>query len=336
VEISHPDYRTVQTNINVVPGQVYIVVVEMSQGAFLGFLNVKTDVPGAAVFVDNRSEGQVGQTPWGNVLPTGKHIVWVEKPGYKLVKQALDIALGEEFNLELTLERLSFGTLLVKTNTPLARIFLDEKPLGEAPLEEQVPPGRHTLKVTAEGLKDYVTEVTVARGQQTKVLVRMNAKPNRTSAWVSLGFSAALLAGGGTMGIIALGLQNDLESERNAGRLADNDPRVLTGFLLALGADVSFGLGAVVGALCIYYFLRDPLPPSAGKLHDPTDFTESPENIELAGDEGPDENPAEAKEAKPPINLAPKEKTEARTRPMFLVTPILNAETAGLGLTVVF
>ena len=63
VEASHPNFRTVQTELSVNPGQVYIVVVEMSQGAFLGFLHVTTDVPGADVYIDDKSEGKVGITP---------------------------------------------------------------------------------------------------------------------------------------------------------------------------------------------------------------------------------------------------------------------------------
>jgi hypothetical protein len=171
-------------------------------------------------------------------------------------------------------------------------------------------------------MKDYEAEVAVGRGQTTKVLVRMNPKPSRTSAWVSFGFSVALFTAGGITGGFALKYKNELDTERNAGRLADDDPRILKGFLLALSADIAFGVGAIVGGLCIYYFLRDPLPPSEGKLFDPIDFGE-----EEAAETEPAEQEPEG--TGPPAG-------EAASGPRVFVTPLVTTEAAGLGLAVVF
>ena len=38
VEVAHPKYKTISTPLNVAPGKVYVIIVEMSQGQFLGFL----------------------------------------------------------------------------------------------------------------------------------------------------------------------------------------------------------------------------------------------------------------------------------------------------------
>jgi hypothetical protein len=68
---------------------------------------------------------------------------------------------------------------------------------------------------------------------------------------------------------------------------------------------VAFGLGAVVSGLCIYYFVRDPLPPSEGKILPPSDFTQNPAKSQASG-------------------------------PRLMVAPLVAPDTAGLGATVVF
>jgi len=315
IEASHPDYRIVKTDLTVVPGQVYIVVVEMSQGAFLGFIDVMTDVPGASVFVDDKAKGAVGVTPWGNVLPPGKHRIWVEKPGFTAVEREIEVAVGDKKSVEVALERLPFGVLLVKANIASAMVYLDGRLLGPAPVESEAPPGRHTLRVTAEGMKEYTTVVQIGRGATTKALVRLNPEPSRTPAWVSFGFAAALYIAGGVVGGIALHLDKELEAEKDAGRLADDDPRIVRGFGLALGADIAFGLGLIVTGMCVYYFVRDPLPPSEGKVYDPVDMEGTP--------------PAGEATDAPPVPTA-------RSGPRLAVTPLVAPGGAGLAVAVVF
>lgn len=327
VEASHPDYRTVTTEISVTSGQVYVVVVEMSQGSFLGFLKVTTDVPGAGVYVDKKEDGQAGVTPYGNVIPVGVHRIWVEKPGYAPVEQSIDVAMGDEVELTLTLERLTYGALKVKTNIQNVQIYIDGKLAGtvddKQTLDKLLPEGKYQVRASAEDMKDYVTNVTVEGGKDSKVLVRMNPKPSRTSGFVSAGFSVALFGAGGAFGGIALNRKNSLEADRQAGRLAQDDPRIMEGFLWGIGADMSFAVGAIVAGMSLYYFLRDPLPPSEGKTPPPTDFTQNPEG-------GP---PTETKTPEPAT--APKA-ARSEPKPRWLLSPVLGNETAGVGFQLVF
>ncbi len=322
IEASHPNFRTVETKIHVTAGQVYVVVVEMSQGAFLGFLRVTSDVPSATVHIDNRELGAVGTTPWGNVLPTGPHTVWVGKPGFETVEETIELELGREHELFVELERLHFGTLEVKTNVENAQVYVGSRLVGDAPLETQLPPGKHAVTISAEDMKSYETIATVEGGKSTKLLVRMNPKPSRSSAWVSASVGAALLAAGGVTGGFALKNRNELRELRRDGRLADDDPRIQRGFLLGLGADVAFGLGAVVAGVSIYYFLRDPLPPSEGKIVDPVDFEKNPE-------------PA-AQPEEPSADVLSSDASTAPPRPTFVVAPLAGPHAAGLGLSVAF
>jgi len=144
--------------------------------------------------------------------------------------------------------------------------------------------------------------------------VRLNPEPSLTPAWVSFGVALALYAGGGVVGGIALHLDKELEAERNGGRLADDDPRIARGFGFALGADIAFGLGLVVTGMTVYYFVRDPLPPSEGKVYDPVDMGAAPAA-------GADEAPTAR---------------GARSGPRFAVAPLVAPDAAGLAVVLVF
>jgi hypothetical protein len=323
IEASHPDYKTVTTDIFVAPGQVYVVVVEMSQGAFLGFLRVLTDPPGAAVFIDDKRLGQAGATPFSNVVPTGLHRVWVEKTGYVPVEKEIRVDVSEEVEFNAPLERPTFGALIVKTNIDGAAVHVDGKPAGAVglttPFRKQLPVGKHTVTVTRDGMKDYTQQVEVTAGQERKLLVRLNAKPSRTSGWVSAGFSVAVFAAGGVLGSFALRTKNELEADRKDGRLASDDNRILKGFLFGIGADVSFGVGTVIACMSLYYFLRDPLPPSEGKTQDPVDYD------------------LQADRTGAPVPEKPARKTaDTPTAGRFILAPLLGPETAGLSLAVTF
>jgi hypothetical protein len=226
--------------------------------------------------VDDRGQGQVGVSPWGGVLPAGPHKVMVEKPGYKNAEKEALVALGGQHELDFSLERLDFGQLLVKANVAGAKVLVDGQFLGAAPLDEPLQPGKRRVVVSADKMKDFQTQVDIGGGQRTKLLVRMNPKPSRTSAWVSAGVSLAFVAGGSACGGVALGIRDDLERDRNRGRLASDDPRMIKGFLLALGADLGFTVAIATAAASLYYFLRDPLPPSEGKVSDPADLEQNP------------------------------------------------------------
>jgi hypothetical protein len=45
---------------------------------------------------------------------------------------------------------------------------------------------------------------------------------------------------------------------------------------LSIAADIAFGLAAVLGLFSVYYFLRDPLPDSEGRVLQPRDWAFSP------------------------------------------------------------
>jgi hypothetical protein len=276
ITVEHPKHKTVDTMVDISGGRIYVVVVEMSQGAFLGYLNVRTSRPGAEVFLDDKSAGSVGKTPIGFPLPKGKHVLWLELPGYEPVQQEVDVLLGEETTVKVELERVAYGVLAVKTNVDGSQIILDKNKEKKtlAPLSVELPPGSHHVQVKAKGMKPVKQNVAVEKGMQTTLLVRLNPKPKKTYAWISFGLMAAFLTAGGVLAHYAGSLHDDLEMDRKLGYQESGDGRINKGLGLSIGADVAFLFGGIMCALGIYYLVRDKLPDSETSLKGPQDLAD--------------------------------------------------------------
>jgi hypothetical protein len=289
VKVEHPDYRTLEHDFEITPGTVYMLVAELSQGAFVGFLRVVSSVPGASVYVDDHAEGAVGQTPWSNVMPIGSHQVWVERPGYEPVERTVDVGIGDTAEVEVELERVSHGRIRVNANVRGATIEVDGRQVGNVPWEGDVPAGRHVVTVGSDGMKDFETRVDVERGQVTPLRVRLRPAQGRGGAIATTVIGALFLGGGIALGVLSNDTNNELATLRDDGRLASDDQRIDNGRLLSIGANVSFGLAGLLGILSLYYFLEDSLPPSEGRVLEPRDWAFAPRvggtelGLDLAG-----------------------------------------------------
>lgn len=272
VEVTHPRYTTISAPITVAPAVVNVVLAELSQGQFLGFLRIETDVPGANVFVDDRGPGALGHTPFQNAVKVGKHHVWIEKAGYKPVEKDVTVGVGDDPLLKVNLERVDYGRLRVVSNNPKAVVFVDGKRIGSVPIETDVKHGEHTVKVSAEGMKDWKEDVAVQRGQATPLRVRLRPKVGRAGAWVTAGVAAGVLGGAIAVAVVGNSLQDDMKADRKNGTLRSDDDRADRGRFMWIGADVGFGVAAGLAGLATFYFLRDPLPDSEGRVLEPRDW----------------------------------------------------------------
>ena len=271
--IKHPDYRTVSQDVKIRQGKVYVVIVEMSQGQFLGYMRVVSDPPGAKVYVDKREEGSLGRTPFQNVFPTGPHTVWVDKPGYQVEERKVDLGLGENLEVRTTLTRLDYGRLRVVANVAGAAVLVDGKAVGLVPWDGHVPHGDHVVTVRADSMKDWKGKVHISKGQLTPVRVELRPAVPRGAAWATGAIGVVTLGGAITMAVLTKHLDDDLARDRDAGVLASDDSRIRRVNFYAIGADVGFGLTALFGALSLYYGLRDPLPDSTARVLEPRDWT---------------------------------------------------------------
>jgi hypothetical protein len=132
-----------------------------------GTLEIRSDVPGADVFLDGR---RVGTTPYqATDLAPGTHSVRLEKAGYKPWEKRVDLAKQPVVRAKLTA---AGATLRVEASVPGARVLLDGEEKGTTPLElSNVAPGRHQLAVSADGYENHTETVEVERGGKRDIKI---------------------------------------------------------------------------------------------------------------------------------------------------------------------
>lgn len=164
---------------------------------------------------------------------------------YAKARQALEQYLAEgegeieegrlaEVQADVDMLKSRTAKLTVTVNVAKARVFLDGKLLGVAPLPDAilVDAGSHSIEVERTGFRTTTKSVTMAGGDDLKVAVALELmQPERTvektivvknrgdssSTWKYVGWGTAGLfaAGAVTTGVFGLNAASDLEDLRN-------------------------------------------------------------------------------------------------------------------------
>lgn len=166
-----------------------------------GRLVVEVTPPGAHVFVDGRAIGGAPVAP--QQVPAKKQRVHAELDGYQREERWVDVPGAGEAQVRLALVPLErLGSLIIEVAPTAAEVWLDDEPLGTAPLPRQrLAAGTHRVRAEMAGYETETEEVTVAPGAATTVALRL--EPSRSGpdyspwTWVTLGSGLALVAGGG-------------------------------------------------------------------------------------------------------------------------------------------
>jgi hypothetical protein len=261
------DYNEAQTSLDVSPGHVHHFKANLSQGEFTGFLEVTSNVVGAKLYLDDDGDRSAvwGEAPHGALIAPGQHTLRVEAPGHEPVEMKVELATGDRKEIEVTLTRVGFGVLRLDADVGEVTLSIDQKPYGvwrqgDSALEAELPAGSHEVLVSAKGYKDLRKTVTVPRGQILPMRARMVEKYPRGAAWTQAVLAAGFLGAGIYFGVESNRLDKELEAERAAGYLYEQDPRIKQGFWYSIGADTGFVLSGLFAALATYNFVRDPYP----------------------------------------------------------------------------
>ncbi|HEY6475345.1 MAG TPA: PEGA domain-containing protein, partial [Polyangia bacterium] len=230
------------------------VYIALSEEHYLGWIEIASNVIGADVFIDRKDIGAIGRTPFTGQLKPGKHTIFLEKFGWQPLQQEIDVPAGTAMQHNLTMQKSQAGWITITGKTTQgARLVIDEKFGCLTPCRTELPPGKHKIRVEKKGFEDYETEIELGQGIESQVEVQMSPTPPRAHA-ITTGIVALVIIGAGAyVGYLSDQNKSGLQNDINGGQLVDNkDSRFQNGKIEAIGADVLYGLGAIVAATAIY------------------------------------------------------------------------------------
>lgn len=264
------DYNASEANMDVSPGHVHHFKANLSQGEFMAFLRVVSNVSDAQLTLEGpeRDKSPWGRAPHGELVPSGKHTLWVEAPGYQHEIRHFELEDGQQMNLDVELERVRYGIVRIDANAPTVVVYMDGQRAGawahgESPLELQLAAGTHLVRVESDGRKVFEALTQVPAGQIQPLHVKMEHEYPRGAAWIQAIVGGAFLGGGAYFGLESNRIHDDLQRDLRAGTLDAGDPRIARGRWYAIGADAGFAIAGILGGLATYNFIRDPYPESS-------------------------------------------------------------------------
>ena len=278
------NFNPSEADLEVLPGHVHQLKLNLSQGAFMAYLRVEPNPKYALTYVDDpkREKAAWAKGTHGELIPTGLHQLLVVAPGFQQYARELNLTEGQKEDIGVKLERVEYGVLRFDSNAPIIHVTVDGRPVGDwsngnrALDVEDLRAGPHQVSVTALGRKPVHDTVIVPKGQVQPVHAHMVVTPPRGAAWTQAIISGVLLGTGAYLGLESNRLYSELHNDRLAGILVSGDSRESRGKWFSVGADIAFLGGAGLGGLAAYNFVRDPLPPSQLQLGKLREFASKP------------------------------------------------------------
>ena len=158
-------------------------------------MTINVSEPDAEVFVDDVSVGK-SPLPRPVVVDIGTRKIEVRKDGFKPFEQSLPVGGAATAKLDVKLDvQVHEGDVHV-TAQPGTQIFIDGKPVGVGRYDGKVSGGGHTLRVEAEGMRPYQTEMVVNAGESRTIQTPPLEKLPEPKLWWSAAETAVSIGGG--------------------------------------------------------------------------------------------------------------------------------------------
>jgi hypothetical protein len=166
----------------------------------------RSNVPGARVLVRDVAVGTTGPDgSFQRAFPAGPATFEVVADGYAASRRSVTFEPGAAVTFDAVLvTRSTAGVLRVMTSPVPGDVYIDDHPVGRAPVEATVAAGTHRIVVRRSGLREVATQAVVDVGDTREISVDLEpAPPLYTQWWVWAG-AAVVVAGGVALTYAAL------------------------------------------------------------------------------------------------------------------------------------
>lgn len=270
IYIERKGYKPQEKTISPSPDKLIVLSIGLAQEDYLGWVDITSNVPGANVYIDDKSVGVYRTTPFSGNLKPGKHKIWISTEGYDEYYTEVDIVPGQTHEINAKLVGAPVGYVNIRgDDMEKATVYLDGKVLCKrGPCREAVREGRHRIRVERSGYKPYVRTIEVQPKTEITLRTKLARKPGRGDAIWAYAFSAAFAGGGYFLGTRSQKIHDELAAEIEAGSppVDSADPRFERGRYFTYGADAAYVLSGTTFLMAVYYTFRDKGPKSKGAL----------------------------------------------------------------------
>ncbi len=141
-------------------------------------LEVKTTPAGATVYID---DVKVGLTPLSTQVLPGERLIRLDLKLHQPVEETLVIPVRGAASLEKALQKVA-ARIVITASPAGTSISVDGQMLGKDKVDRGILPGQHTIRLTAEGHKDFEQSITVKAEEQYQLDKTLEPIPGLASA----------------------------------------------------------------------------------------------------------------------------------------------------------
>lgn len=158
-------------------------------------MHLTVNEPGADVFFDDQLIGQTPLEP--QLVDIGVHKLRVHKAEFEESSQEVTVSGGAPLSADFQMRKIVREGQMNVHAGPKDAIYIDGQPVGVGAWSGALRSGGHTVRVTAEGMRAYQSEILVQDAQSREINVTLDPEASKgllpVWAWVVGG---AVVAGG--------------------------------------------------------------------------------------------------------------------------------------------
>lgn len=270
VIIEKRGFMTSESQVTGDPDKLFVLRAVLGKESSLGWVDITSNIPGAAIYIDDKAAGVVATTPHSQNIKPGRHTFWVTAEGYDEARIEVEVVPSGTHEVKASLRGTPVGKLdLIGIGIEDSKIFIDGKlACKQGPCLQTLREGDHDVLVARPGMKPFQRRISVQARTDTMIKVSLAPRPGRGDAVVAWILAGGFAGGGAFLGLQAKKYQDDLRHGIDAGNppVDTRDDRFTKGKIFAIAADGAFTLAGISAITALYYTLRDKGPPSTGLM----------------------------------------------------------------------